>query len=51
MRMLRDEVQTIYCEYADDVYRYILSLSRDPLVAEDVLQSTGYAGGFLFQRR
>lgn len=38
--MLGDDVKAIYCEYSDDVYRYLLSLSRDQGAAEDLLQST-----------
>ncbi len=46
-----DDVEQLYDEYSNGVYRYILSLCRDPQAAEDILQSTflhvlGGIGGF-----
>lgn len=35
-----DEVEEIYCIYSRDIYRYLLSMSRDPHIAEDLTQTT-----------
>lgn len=35
-----NEIEAIYDEYFKDVYKFILSLSKNPLVAEDVVQDT-----------
>ncbi len=45
-----DQVERLYDEYSNGVYRYLLSMCHDPQAAEDILQSTflqvlgGYAG-------
>lgn len=39
MRM-EDEVEKIYYTYSNDVYRYLLSMSRNQDIAEDMLQNT-----------
>lgn len=35
-----DYVEQLYYEYSDGVYRYLLSMCRNPQAAEDILQST-----------
>ncbi|MGL4106948.1 RNA polymerase sigma factor [Clostridium sp. LP20] len=37
---IQDEIETIYYTYSDDVYHYLLSMSRNPDIAEDILQNT-----------
>lgn len=36
----KDEVETLYETYSADVYRYLISMCRDPSGAEDLLQTT-----------
>ena len=36
----KDEIETIYYSYSDDIYKYLLSMCRNSAVAEDLLQST-----------
>ena len=33
-------LEQLYSRYKEDVYRYLLSLCRDPLLAEDLLSET-----------
>lgn len=35
-----EEVEELYRLYAEDVYKFLLVLTRSPFIAEDVLQST-----------
>lgn len=35
-----DEVEEIYYTYSDDVYYYLLSMTRNEVIAEDMLQAT-----------
>lgn len=34
------EIEQLYCQYKQDVYHYLLSLTRDPDLAEDLLSET-----------
>lgn len=34
------QIERLYTEYKDDVYRYLLSLTRDPTLSEDLLSET-----------
>jgi len=34
------EIEKLYKTYKDDIYRYLLSLTRDPSLAEDLLSDT-----------
>ncbi len=35
-----EDYQTIYAQYFGDVYKYLLSLCRDPVLAEEITQET-----------
>ena len=35
-----EDYQTIYTQYFGDVYKYLLSLCRDPVLAEEITQET-----------
>ena len=37
---MKEELSQIYRLYAEDVYRYALSICADPQLAQDVLQDT-----------
>ena len=34
------QIEKLYMQYGQDVYRYLLSLTRDPLLSEDLLSET-----------
>lgn len=38
--MHRDRIEELYEDYADDVYRFLYSMCRDPQTAEDLTQVT-----------
>ena len=40
-----EDIQKLYELYSVDVYKFILSLSKDTYIAEDVMQSTFFLFG------